>query len=146
MGMTISKPNSLVARLSWLVLLCGIAGPGLGQGKAPAPPTHTPLHFADYDSEPRRPDGHVDGDALLARLKELNVTTYYWLVWHAATDWDDLKLFLPKAALANLQVWVYLVPPTESAPQGAMSIPSRFGSTTAAGRRKSPASRYSTPT
>jgi hypothetical protein len=38
-------------------------------------------------------------------------------VWHAATDWDDLKLFLPKAAQANLQVWVYLVPPTESAPQ-----------------------------
>ena len=45
------------------------------------------------------------------------MTTYYWLVWHAATDWDDLKLFLPKAAQANLQVWAYLVPPTESPPQ-----------------------------
>jgi hypothetical protein len=58
----------------------------------------------------------VDSDQLLARLKELHVTTYYWLVWHARTDWDDLKLFLPKAAQANIQVWVYLVPPTESAP------------------------------
>ena len=59
----------------------------------------------------------MDSDALLARLKELHVTTYYWLVWHARTDWDDLKLFLPKAAQANIQVWVYLVPPTESAPK-----------------------------
>ena len=83
----------------------------LGPGVSPS------LHFADYDAEPRLPDGHVDSDALVARLKELHVTTYYWLIVHAATDWDDLKLFLPKAAQANLQVWVYLVPPTESAPR-----------------------------
>ena len=100
-----------------LVLLCAIAGPSLGQDKTPARPLPTTPHFADYDSEPRRADGHVDGDALLTRLKELHVTTYYWLVWHARTDWDDLKLFLPKAAQANIQVWVYLVPPTESPPQ-----------------------------
>ena len=109
-----------------LALLCAIAGPTFAQDKAPAPPVHAPLHFADYDSEPRGPDGHVDSDALLARLKELHVTTYYWLVWHAATDWDDLKLFLPKAAQANLQVWVYLVPPTESAPQYGTAYPEPF--------------------
>jgi hypothetical protein len=91
--------------LSAIFLLCRAAE------AAPA------LHFADYDAEPRRPDGRVDNDALVARLKELHVTTYYWLILHAATDWDDLKLFLPKAAQANLQVWVYLVPPTESAPK-----------------------------
>lgn len=68
----------------------------------------------------------MDGDALLARLKELHVTTYYWLVWHAGTDWDDLKLFLPKAAQAHLQVWVYLVPPTESAPQEGNVYPEPF--------------------
>jgi uncharacterized protein YfiM (DUF2279 family) len=106
--------HSSVARLWTLLLLCAIAAQALAQNKLPA---RSPLHFADYDSEPRRTDGHVDGDALLARLKELHVTTYYWLVWHAATDWDDLKLFLPKAAQANLQVWVYLVPPSESPPQ-----------------------------
>jgi hypothetical protein len=100
-----------------LVLFCAIAGQACAQNQAPARPVHSTLHFADYDAEPRRADGHVDGDALLNRLKELHVTTYYWLVWHAATDWDDLKLFLPKAAQANLQVWVYLVPPTESPPQ-----------------------------
>jgi hypothetical protein len=73
-------------------------------------------HLADYDSELRRPDGRVDIDAMVTRLKELGVTTYYWLIWHAPTDWDDLKLFLPKAAEAGLQVWVYLVPPSESPP------------------------------
>ncbi len=74
-------------------------------------------HLADYNSELRRSDGRVDIDPLVARLKELGVTTYYWLIWHAPTDWDDLKLFLPKAREAGIDVWVYLVPPSESPPQ-----------------------------
>src|SRR5208282_2601502 len=110
-------PKRSLTSLCTLSLIWGVVGLAVAQDKAPASPVYPRLHFADYDSEPRRADGHVDRDALLARLKELHVTTYYWLVWHAATDWDDLKLFLPKAAQANLQVWVYLVPPTESAPQ-----------------------------
>ena len=72
--------------------------------------------FADYDAEPRLPNGRVDTDRLIARLKELGATTYYWLICHAPTDWDDLKLFLPKAAEAKLEVWVYLAPPSESPP------------------------------
>ena len=115
-----------LASLCSLALLCALAAPGFAQDRTPARVPRSPLHFADYDSEPRLPDGHVDGDALLARLKELSVTTYYWLVWHAATDWDDLKLFLPKAAQANLQVWVYLVPPTESAPKYGTAYPEPF--------------------
>ncbi len=107
----------LLASLCTLFLLCASAQPAAAQVVAPVRPRRPPLHFADYDSEPRRPDGRVDCDALVARLKELHVTTYYWLVWHAATDWDDLKVFLPTAAEAGLQVWVYLVPPTESAPK-----------------------------
>src|ERR1035437_4963139 len=106
-----------LAALGAMCHLCGIAQPTPARVKPSARPAYSTPHFADYDSEPRRADGHVDGDALLARLKELHVTTYYWLVWHARTDWDDLKLFLPKAAQANPQVWVYLVPPTESAPK-----------------------------
>jgi len=74
-------------------------------------------HLADYDAEPRLPNGRVDVDRLTARLKELGATTYYWLIYHAPTDWDDLKLFLPKAKEAGIEVWVYLVPPTESAPR-----------------------------
>jgi hypothetical protein len=74
-------------------------------------------HLADYDAELRREDGRVDTDALAARLKELGATAYYWLLWHAPTDWEDLKLFLPKAREAGIDVWVYLVPPSESPPQ-----------------------------
>jgi len=78
-------------------------------------------HLADYDSELRLSNGRVDVDAMVARLKELGVSTYYWLIWHAATDWEDLKLFLPKAAHAGLEVWVYLVPPSESPPHTFLS-------------------------
>jgi hypothetical protein len=110
-------PRRSLAIISTLVLLCALAQPAPAQVRPAERPVHSPPHFADYDSEPRLADGHVDSDQLLARLKELHVTTYYWLVWHARTDWDDLKLFLPRAAQANIQVWVYLVPPTESAPR-----------------------------
>ena len=106
--------------------MCAVAGMAFAQDKASPRPTQAAPHFADYDSEPRRPDGHVDGDFLLARLRELHVTTYYWLIYHAATDWEDLKAFLPKAAEANLQVWVYLVPPTESAPLEGTTYPEPF--------------------
>ncbi|HWI57651.1 MAG TPA: hypothetical protein VNZ22_10525, partial [Bacillota bacterium] len=75
-------------------------------------------HLADYDAELRRGDGRVDTDLLVQRLQDLGVTTYYWLIWHAATDWEDLKLFLPKAAQAHINVWAYLVPPTEGPPGG----------------------------
>lgn len=83
-------------------------------------------HLADYDSAPRGKDGRVDGDALLGRLKELGGTAYYWLIWRAATDWDDLQLFLPKAAAAGIEVWPYLVPPTESAPRQGTKCPEPF--------------------
>ena len=73
--------------------------------------------LADYDSELRREDGRVDVEAMTARLKDLGVNTYFWLIWHASTDWDDLKLFLPRAAAAKINVWVYLVPPSESPPR-----------------------------
>jgi hypothetical protein len=73
-------------------------------------------HLADYNAELRRADGRVDTDAMVMRLKDLGVTTYYWLIWHAPTDWDDLKLFLPKAREAGIEVWVYLVPPSEGPP------------------------------
>jgi len=75
-------------------------------------------HLADYDAELRKPDGRVDTSAMAQRLAELGVTRYYWLVWHAASDWDDLKLFLPEAAKAHIDTWVYLVPPTEGPPGG----------------------------
>ena len=47
-------------------------------------------------------------------MSELGANTYMWLVWHSANDWEDLKVFLPKAAKAGISVWVYLVPPSET--------------------------------
>lgn len=101
--------------LTVLLLMTALASAQPGQ---PLPPSvASRRHLADYNSELRRPDQRVDIDAMVTRLKELGVTTYYWLIWHAPTDWEDLKLFLPQARGAGLEVWVYLVPPSESPPQ-----------------------------
>jgi hypothetical protein len=77
--------------------------------------------FGDYGGELRegkpRADGihHVDTPRLIAKLKELKVNTYYFLIWHEASDWDDLrKEFLPAAEKEKLDVWAYLVPPSEA--------------------------------
>jgi hypothetical protein len=76
----------------------------------------TRRHLADYSSALPLANGRVDVDALVQRLKELGVNTYYWLVVPWST-WEDLKLFLPKAEKAGIDVWVYLVPPSESPPE-----------------------------
>jgi hypothetical protein len=79
----------------------------------------TPI-LGDYDKEIRevdpRADGirHVDTAGTIARLREAHVTTYFYLILHAETDWTDLKEeFLPAAERAGIDVWVYLVPPSE---------------------------------
>jgi hypothetical protein len=106
-----------------IAALLSLAAVPIDAGDAPpAPPLAklTPASaIADYDAEPRRPDGRVDVDLLAARLVELGARTYYWLIWHAPTDWDDLKVFLPKARAAGIEVWVYLVPPSESPPHAS---------------------------
>lgn len=96
------------------VLLVGLAPRSSAVAQNKAAPR---LHLADYDAELRLRGDRVDVDAMVERLGDLGVTTYYWLVWHKATDWDDLKLFLPKAAKAGIDVWVYLAPPSECPPK-----------------------------
>jgi hypothetical protein len=107
--------------LAFILMLASVVG-------LHAADTRSPLKGlpADYDSELRRPNGRVDVDAMVRRLQELGVGTYYWLIWHAPTDWDDLKVFLPKARQVGLEVWVYLVPPSEGS--GSAGPPSQpFG-------------------
>jgi hypothetical protein len=108
----------------FLLLLVLILSLGITQAQMKL--TAAPIHLADYDAELRRPDGRVDAAHMVQRLKELGATTYYWLIAHAATDWDDLKLFVPEAAKAHIEVWAYLVPPSESAPKYSNLYPEPF--------------------
>lgn len=85
-------------------------------------------YIGDYDAELR--DGeHVDSALMVERLTELGANTYMWLIWHSPNDWEDLHEFLPLAEEAGITVWVYLVPPSETAathPQFPYSEPFRL--------------------
>lgn len=104
-------------RLFQRLLLALSLSPAL-YAASPSGPVGAAPQAADYDAELRLSAGRVDVDAMTKRLTELGVTDYYWLIWHAVTDWDDLKLFLPKAAQTGIRVWVYLVPPSEGPRNG----------------------------
>lgn len=72
--------------------------------------------YGTYAAPPRLSDGRVNQTKLLAELKEINATTYNWLIWMNENDWEDLQIFLPLAKKQGLKVWVSLVPPSESKP------------------------------
>ena len=72
---------------------------------------------ATYCSAPRQADGRVDVDRLIAQLVELHANTYSFCIHGHATDWDDLKLFLPRAREKRIRVWGSVVPPSESPPR-----------------------------
>lgn len=76
--------------------------------------------FGTYAGVPRGKDRRVDVARLVGELGELKANTYSWLVHDRATDWDDLKLFLPLARKDGIRVWVTLVPPSESPPNNRM--------------------------
>lgn len=75
---------------------------------------------ATYCRAPRQADGRVDVDRLVAELADINANTYSFCIHGWATDWDDLKLFLPRARGKNIRVWASLVPPSESPPRTKM--------------------------
>lgn len=63
-----------------------------------------------------RADGyrHIDTPATIRVLKQLGANTYTYLIWNSPTDWDDLvREFAPAAARAGIDIWLYLVPPSE---------------------------------
>ncbi len=76
--------------------------------------------IADYDGELRRSDGRLDIPLMIQQLKGLKVNVYFYLLWHRATDWEDLQAFLPEARVAGIEVWAYLVPPSESPPNTSL--------------------------
>jgi hypothetical protein len=72
---------------------------------------------ATYCSAPRKADGRVDVDRLIAELVDLHANTYSFCIHGAFTDWDDLKLILPRAREKGIRIWGSLVPPSESPPR-----------------------------
>lgn len=63
-----------------------------------------------------RVDGylHLDTPAMIKTLKAMHANTFTYGVWDGDKDWDDLRLeFAPAAQKAGIDIWVYLVPPSE---------------------------------
>lgn len=92
--------------------LCVCAEPTVADRTAPLRGS-----FGSYAGAPRGKDRRVNVEQLVSELLELHANTYHWLIWNAATDWDDLKRFLPLARQHDIRVWVCLVPPSESPPR-----------------------------
>lgn len=72
---------------------------------------------ATYCSAPRKKDGRVDVDRLVEQLVDVGANTYSFCIHAEATDWDDLRLLLPKARKHGIRVWASVVPPSESPPR-----------------------------
>jgi hypothetical protein len=70
--------------------------------------------LGDFAGEIRRPNGHIDIDANIAALKSMSANTYFYLIWHNASDWDDLPAFADAAAREGIDVWVYIIPWSET--------------------------------
>ncbi|AUS09033.1 hypothetical protein C1X05_09365 [Laceyella sacchari] len=110
--------------LALIVILWGVLNigpPPVVKAEPVSSRSHIDAKLSDYAGFEReatpRADGvrHVDTPAMIKKLKELNVNTYYYLNWYQPTDWDDFKdEFLPAAKEAGINVVLYLVPPSES--------------------------------
>ncbi len=72
---------------------------------------------ATYCQAPRKADGRVDVERLIAELVDLHANTYSFCIHAYATDWDDLQLILPQARARGIRVWASVVPPSESPPR-----------------------------
>ncbi|MFH1923751.1 MAG: hypothetical protein ABIP48_28160 [Planctomycetota bacterium] len=72
--------------------------------------------LGDYDAEPRTKEGRVDIPRLLDQIEAAHMNMYDFLIWHAKTDWEDFRLFLPEAQKRGLKVWITLAPPSEPPP------------------------------
>lgn len=76
--------------------------------------------------ETPRADGyhHVDTKRTIAALQEMNANTHFFLMWHSPSDWQDFtEEFLPAAQQAGIDVWAYIVPPSECSSTGWCSRP-----------------------
>ena len=75
---------------------------------------------ATYCRAPRKTDGRVDVNKLIAELVDIHANTYSFCIHQSATDWDDLKLILSAAKEKGIRIWGSIVPPSESPPRTKM--------------------------
>jgi hypothetical protein len=74
---------------------------------------HKPI-LGDFSAEIRKPDGHIDIQANLAALNQISANTYFYLIWHSPSDWDDLPAFASAAEKQGINIWVYIIPWSET--------------------------------
>jgi hypothetical protein len=107
--------DSLTRPLTALALLLSLAAattaPATAAERTQA--VHRPV-LGDFAAEIRRPDGHIDVEANIRALKAMSANTYFYLIWHAKTDWEDLPAFAEAAEREGIQIWVYLIPWSET--------------------------------
>jgi len=106
-----------IFRRAWPLLLAAGAA-WIQPGRVSAAPA--PSLLATYNRAVLEPQvradrhRHMDTPATIARLRLLHAGTYFCPV-RSSVNWEDLRdEFLPAAAAAGIDVWVYLLPPTES--------------------------------
>lgn len=85
-------------------------------------------HTIDKEIREKKPrdDGyyHIDTKATIKKLRGLRANTHYFLMWHSPSDWEDFtEEFLPAAERAGIDVWAYIVPPSECHADGWCSLP-----------------------
>lgn len=110
----------LLRLLSVAAFLSTLTVTSTAAAESPATPDRTAAlrgTLGTYAGIPRLADHRANLPLLLQQLAELGANTYNFLIWHEATDWEDLQRFLPLARAQNLRVWVSLVPPSESPPK-----------------------------
>jgi hypothetical protein len=105
--------DSLTCRLVATLCLALAGAAALPAAAQPPNPVRRPI-LGDFAAEIRRPDGHIDVRANIDALKAIRANTYFYLIWHKETDWDDLPAFAEAAARENIDVWVYLIPWSET--------------------------------
>jgi hypothetical protein len=59
--------------------------------------------------------GHMDIPPTIDQLKKLHINTYFYLIHHSSASWRHLlKVFMPAAQKAGIDVFVYLASPAAS--------------------------------
>jgi hypothetical protein len=120
-----SRPIALAALLLTMILGIGCSNPqAAGRSQQPQPANPRAVRaaaikdtLATYCGAPRDKTGRVDVDRLVAQLSDLHANTYSFCIHQYATDWDDLKLILPRARAKGIRIWASIVPPSESPPR-----------------------------